>query len=101
MWEALQDTYEAIPSQTGTMALLQSFANLHSHETDSSINDYIVYLLDVRDLLTETVDPITDCMVMAHLLNTLPPSFGMIQWIINYNPCQDLTMEYIIGTLVE
>lgn len=101
MWESLKDTSEAVHSQTGTMALVRSFTNHRLREADSRINVYIVRLLDIRDALTETGDQITERSVIAHLMNTLLLSFGMIQRVINVKPRADHTLEYIIRTLLE
>lgn len=100
MWESMKDTYEAIRSQAGTMALRLSFVNLRPREAASSINDDLVPLLDIRDANEETNYPITDRTVMAHLLNTLPSIFGMLQTIINDKPHKDLTMQYINRTML-
>ena len=100
LWVALREKYDTSLSQAGRISILERF-HTSTMKPDTSVSVYISTLKSMRQELAGSEEEITERVLLARLLSTLPDSFANKVSILKHKPLAEQTLDTIETWLVE
>jgi hypothetical protein len=101
IWNILNEKFNTANSQAGQMALARAFQRLRPHDDDTSINQFISRLLNIRNQLAGTEEEISEKRLVSQILMSLPSAYEPTIQMITFAPREQQTLEFVVNTLLE
>jgi len=101
IWAILKEKLDSVSSRAGKPALVRTFHMLRPLDSETSINQYIARLMDIRTQLAGTNKEMSDARLVSHILTTLPASYESIINTITFAPLEQQTLDNVVNMLSE
>ena len=101
IWAILKEKLDSASSRAGQLALVRTFHMLWQLDSNTSINQYISQLMDIRTQLAGTNEEMSDVRLVSHILTTLPALYESIINTITFAPLEQQTLDNVVNTLSE
>ena len=100
VWTALRLAFDTSASMLASLTTVHHFQKT-TMKLGTSVTAYISVLKDIRQPLAGSQEPISDKVLIGHLLSTLPDMFATIAGIIENKPAAELTLDAVTTTLID
>ncbi|RPA95660.1 hypothetical protein L873DRAFT_1638914, partial [Choiromyces venosus 120613-1] len=78
IWTVLNEKLNSVSSRPGQLSLVCTFHSFRPQDGNTSIDEYISWLMDIRTQLAGMNKEIPDSRLVYHILTTLPPLYDTI-----------------------